>query len=123
MKYNKNSDSEPKSDPRSSRILTWSEIFYPLEGNSEASQDGLRSEREDSESEEELELDIESAFPDEEAHDVESNILRGSLNLRIHRRSESSTGSGRGNSSCESPSPSCQNEIAVYQVKIGCHSL
>lgn len=118
VKNIKNSDGEYKSDPRSSRFLSFIEIFYSLEGNGEASQDGLLSEREDSDYEEELELDFESALPDEEVHDIESNILQGSLNLRIHRRSESSMGSGRGNGSCGSPSFSCQNENAAYQVKI-----
>jgi WD and tetratricopeptide repeats protein 1 len=61
-------------------------------------------------------LDSETVLPDEEGHDIESNILHGSLNLRIHRRSDSSIGTGRGNGSCESPSSSCQIETTAYQV-------
>lgn len=61
-------------------------------------------------------MDFETALPDEEGRDIDSNIVHGSLNLRIHRRSDSNMGTGRGNGSCESPSSSCQNENAAYQV-------
>lgn len=97
-------------------MLSLSDILYRSEGNSDASQDGPRSDREDSDYDEELELDFETSISGDEEQDIESNILHGSVNLRIHRRSDSSREVEGANGSCGSPSSSSQNERRPYQV-------
>ncbi|XP_022735780.1 WD and tetratricopeptide repeats protein 1-like isoform X8 [Durio zibethinus] len=113
-KNNKASDVVSKSEPRTGRVLSLSDILYRSEANSDASQDGLRSEREDSDYDEELELDFETSISGDEGRDVESNILHGSLNLRIQRRVDS-TRATCGNGSFASPSSSSQTDRAAYQ--------
>ncbi|XP_071923468.1 protein ALTERED SEED GERMINATION 2 isoform X1 [Coffea arabica] len=112
---NKTTNGGSNSEPRSARLLSLSDILYRSEANSDASQDGPRSEREDSDYDEELELDFETALPEEEGRDIESNVLHGSLNLRIHRRDDANMETGRANGSCESPASSCQNDKAPYE--------
>ncbi|XWS23957.1 hypothetical protein CRYUN_Cryun28dG0060300 [Craigia yunnanensis] len=116
-KNNKASDGAPKSEPRTGRVLSLSDILYRSEANSDASEDGLRSEREDTDYDEELELDFETSISGDEGRDVESNILHGSLNLRIHRRGDSTRETGV-NGSCGSPSSSSQNDRAAYQPEV-----
>ncbi|XP_024171189.1 protein ALTERED SEED GERMINATION 2 isoform X2 [Rosa chinensis] len=111
----KPNDGAPRSEPRGGRVLSLSDILYRSEGNSEASQDGPRSEREDSDYDEELELDFETSISGDEEQDIEPNILHGSVNLRIHRRSDSSREVEGANGSCGSPSSSSQNERLPYQ--------
>ncbi|WRX29900.1 WD40 repeat - like 10 [Theobroma cacao] len=111
---NKVSDGAPRSEPRTGRVLSLSDILYRSEANSDASQDGPRSDREDSDYDEELELDFETSISGDEGRDVDSNILHGSLNLRIHRRGDSTRETGA-NGSCGSPSSSSQNDRAAYQ--------
>lgn len=114
-KNNKTNDGASRFDSRGGRILSLSDILYRSEANSDASQDGPRSERDDSDYDEELELDFETSMSGDEGHDPESNILHGSLNLRIHRRGDSRENVGA-NGSCESPSSSSQNSGSSYQV-------
>ncbi|KAK5832040.1 protein ALTERED SEED GERMINATION 2-like [Gossypium arboreum] len=109
-KSNKASDGSHKGEPRTGRVLSLSDILYRSEANSDALQDGPRSEREDSDFDEELELDFETSISGDEGRDVESNILHGSLNLRIQRRGDSTRETG----ACGSPSSSSQNGVA-YQ--------
>ncbi|KAM2493031.1 hypothetical protein PS1_044506 [Malus domestica] len=111
----KPNDGAPRSEPRGERVLSLSELLYRSEGNSDVSQDGPRSEREDSDYDEELELDFETSISGDEEHDIEPNILQGSLNLRIHRRSDSAREVGGANGSSGSPSLSSQNERLTYQ--------
>ena len=113
---NKTTNGGSNSEPRSARLLSLSDILYRSEANSDASQDGPRSEREDSDYDEELELDFETALPEDEGRDIESNVLHGSLNLRIHRRDDANMETGRVNGSCESPASLCQNDKAPYEV-------
>ena len=113
---NKSNDGASRSEPRGGRIPSLSDIIYRAEANSDASQDGPRSEREDSDYDEELELDFETSMSGDEEHDVEPNILHGSLNLRIHRKSDSAREIGGANGSCGSPSSSSCNERTPYQV-------
>ncbi|XP_039065511.1 WD and tetratricopeptide repeats protein 1-like [Hibiscus syriacus] len=113
-KNNKASDVAPKSKPRTGRRLSLSDILYRSEANSDASQDGPRSDREDSDYDEELELDFETSISGDEGRDVESNMIHGSLNLRIHRRGDSTKETGP-NGSSGSPSLSSQNGRAAYQ--------
>ncbi|KAL3514246.1 hypothetical protein ACH5RR_026963 [Cinchona calisaya] len=114
-KNNKTTNGGSISEPRSARLLSLSDILYRSEGTSDASQDGPRSEREDSDYDDELELDFEAPLPEDEGRDVESNVLHGSLNLRIHRRADSNMETGRANGSCESPTSSCQNDKVPYE--------
>lgn len=107
---NKHNDGGQRSESRGGRVLSLSDILYRAEGNSDASQDGPRSEREDSDYDEELELDFETSISGDEEHDVEPNVLHGSLNLRIHRKSDSGRESGGANGSCGSPSSSLHND-------------
>jgi WD and tetratricopeptide repeat-containing protein 1 len=97
-------------------MLSLSDILYRSEANSDTSQDGARSDRDDSDYDEELELGFETSMSDDEEHDSDSNILHGNLNLRIHRRGDSVENVGA-SGSCESPSSSSsQNGRASFQV-------
>ncbi|CAK7347224.1 unnamed protein product [Dovyalis caffra] len=113
-KTSKANDGAPRSEPRSGRALSLSDILYRSEANSDASHDGPGSDREDSDYDEELELDFETSVSGDEGRDVEPNILHGSLNLRIHRRGDSTRDSSCTNGSCGSPSSS-QNDRMPYQ--------
>ncbi|GMY06996.1 protein ALTERED SEED GERMINATION 2 isoform X1 [Fagus crenata] len=111
---NKANDALPRSESRGGRVLSLSDILYRSEANSDASQDGPRSEREDSDYDEELELDFETSISGDEGRDVEPNILHGSLNVRF-RRGDSGRESVGANGICGSPSSSSQNERTTYQ--------
>lgn len=63
-----------------------------------------------------MELDFETLSGDE-AHDVDSNVLQGSLNLRIHRRIDPARERVGANGTCGSPSSS-QNDGILYQVPV-----
>ncbi|KAL5777330.1 hypothetical protein ACOSP7_010256 [Xanthoceras sorbifolium] len=114
-KNNKPNDGPARFEPRAGRVLSLSDILYRSEANSDASQDGPRSEREDSDYGEELEVDFETSISGDEGRDVEDNILHGSLNLRIHRRGDSSRETSGANGSCGSPSSSSQSDRLPYQ--------
>ncbi|XP_021743634.1 WD and tetratricopeptide repeats protein 1-like isoform X1 [Chenopodium quinoa] len=105
-KNKKLNDVGSKTGPRAGRVISLSDILYRSEANSDASQDGPRSDREDSDYDEELELDFETSMSGDEGRDAES--VHGSLNLRIHRKAGSSNGS------CGSPSSS-QTDRTSYQ--------
>ncbi|KAH1065028.1 hypothetical protein J1N35_030015 [Gossypium stocksii] len=75
-KSNKASDGSHKGERRTGRVLSLSDRLYRSEANSDALQDGPRSEREDSDFDEELELDFETSISGDEGRDVESNILK-----------------------------------------------
>ncbi|KAL5982354.1 hypothetical protein ACLOJK_016425 [Asimina triloba] len=111
----KNSDGTSKAETRSRRIKSLSDVLYRSETNSDASQDGPRSEREDSDYEEEMELDFETSISGDEGRDIESGILRGSLNLRFHRKSDPAKEKSNTNGSLESPSSSSQSESINYK--------
>ncbi|TKY74456.1 WD and tetratricopeptide repeats protein 1 [Spatholobus suberectus] len=113
-KNSKTNDGASRFDSRGGRILSLSDILYRPEANGDVPQDGPRSERDDSDYDEELELDFETSISGDEGHDLESNILHGSLNLRIHRRGDSKDYAGA-SGSCESPSSSSQSSRTSYQ--------
>lgn len=98
-------------------MLSLSDILSRSDANSEVSQEGPRSEREDSDYEEDLEVDFESPVLDE-GRDNDPNTFYGSLNLRLHRRSDSARETGSTNGTCGSPSSSSssQNDRIPYQV-------
>ncbi|XP_039070107.1 WD and tetratricopeptide repeats protein 1-like isoform X1 [Hibiscus syriacus] len=112
-KSNKASNGAPRPEPRTGRVLSLTDILYRSEANSDALQDGQRPEREDSDFDEELEFDFETSISGDEGHDVVSNMLHGSVNLRIHRRGDSTKETGAYGSR-GSPSSSSQNG-AAYQ--------
>lgn len=114
---NKANDGLPRSESRGGRVLSLSDILCRSEANSDASQDGPRSEREDSDYDEEVELDFETSISSDEGRDVESNILHGSLNVRFHRRGDSGRESVGANGMCGSPSSSSQNDRIPYLVR------
>lgn len=58
-----------------------------------------------------MEVDFETSISGDEALDIESGVLRGSLNLRFHRRVHSARERHTNDSSSSS-----QNENIVYQV-------
>ncbi|CAK8568218.1 unnamed protein product [Lathyrus sativus] len=116
-KNSKKNDGASRIDGRGGRMLSLSDILYRSEANSDASQDGPGSDRDDSDYDEDLELDFETSISDDEGHDSDSNLLHGSLNLRIHQRGDSEEHVGA-SGSCESPSSSSsssQNGRASYQ--------
>ncbi|XP_060199010.1 protein ALTERED SEED GERMINATION 2 isoform X3 [Lycium barbarum] len=113
-KINKANGGESRSDPRAGRVLSLSDILYRSDTNSDASPDGPRSERDDSDDDDELELAFETSISGDEGRDVDPNVLHGSLNLRIHRRGDSTGETGWANGSCGSPTSS-QKEKAAYQ--------
>ena len=115
-KNNKSNDGGSRAQPQAGRVISLSDILYRSEANSDASQDGPRSEREDSDYDEELELDFETSMSSDEGRDVDPNVLHGSLNVRIHRRADSAREAGASNGSCGSPSSSNQNGKPSYQV-------
>uniref|UniRef100_A0A7C9A7E4 WD and tetratricopeptide repeats protein 1 n=1 Tax=Opuntia streptacantha TaxID=393608 RepID=A0A7C9A7E4_OPUST len=114
-KNNKSNDGGSRAQPQAGRVISLSDILYRSEANSDASQDGPRSEREDSDYDEELELDFETSMSSDEGRDVDPNVLHGSLNVRIHRRADSAREAGASNGSCGSPSSSNQNGKPSYQ--------
>ncbi|KAK6130716.1 hypothetical protein DH2020_035533 [Rehmannia glutinosa] len=97
---------------RAGRVLSLSDIIYHSEGDNDASIDG--PEREDSDYDEELELDFETSISTG-GHDVDSNVLPRNLNLRIHRRGDSTMETERPNGSCGLPASSCENDKVPYQ--------
>ncbi|XP_044475514.1 protein ALTERED SEED GERMINATION 2-like isoform X2 [Mangifera indica] len=107
-------DGASRPGPRCGRVLSLGDILHQSEANSDASLYGLRSEREDSDYDEELEVDFETSISGDEWHDAEFNVLHGSFNLRIHRRGGSTKEIG-GNGSCGSPASSSQNGWTHYQ--------
>lgn len=112
---NKENGGESRSDPRAGRVLSLSDILYRSDANSDTSQDGPRSERDDSDDDDdELELAFETSISGDEGRDMDPNVLHGSLNLRIHRRGDSTGETGRANGSCGSPTSS-QKEKTAYQ--------
>lgn len=112
---NKENGGESRSDPRAGRVLSLSDILYRSDANSDTSQDGPRSERDDSDDDDdELELAFETSISGDEGREMDPNVLHGSLNLRIHRRGDSTGETGRANGSCGSPTSS-QKEKTAYQ--------
>ncbi|XP_047160111.1 protein ALTERED SEED GERMINATION 2 isoform X2 [Vigna umbellata] len=112
-KNSKANDGASRSDIRGGRILSLSDILYRPEANGDVPQDGSRSDRDDSDYDEELELDFETSISGDEAQDLDSNILHGSLNVRIHRRGDSRDNAGASGPS-DSPSSSSQSSRTCY---------
>ncbi|KAK6940224.1 WD40 repeat, partial [Dillenia turbinata] len=107
-KLNKTNNGGPKPESRSGRVISLSDILYRSEVNSDVSPEGPRSDREDSDYDEDLEVHFETSISGDEGHDVESNVRPGSLNLRIHRRGDSARETGA-NGLCGSPRSSSHN--------------
>ncbi|GAB2216863.1 hypothetical protein Droror1_Dr00000010 [Drosera rotundifolia] len=101
-----------QEEARARKVISLSDILYRSDAYSDALQDGSRSEREDSDYDEELELDFETAVSGDEGHEADSNVLHGSFNLRVHRK----PGVAASNGSSDVPSSSSRNDKATYQV-------
>ncbi|CAH9129903.1 unnamed protein product [Cuscuta epithymum] len=106
-------DGRSKSESEVGQVFSLSDILYHSNANSDSSQDGVRSEREDSD--EDMELAFETSLSGDESLDnTEPNVIEGSLNVRIYRRDDSSMDT-RTNGSCGSPSSVCQEDKSSYQ--------
>ncbi|XP_068641447.1 protein ALTERED SEED GERMINATION 2-like isoform X2 [Aristolochia californica] len=96
-------------ESRKGKSRSLHDVNHQKEANSDALQDCPRSQREAGDIQEDMELDFETSILDDEGHDIESGILRGSLNLRFHCKP---------NGSCGSPSSSSQTENLTYQPEV-----
>ncbi|KAL8162383.1 hypothetical protein V2J09_013872 [Rumex salicifolius] len=104
-------DEAPRAESQRGRVISLSNLFSRSVASNDASQEGPGSEREDSDDdEEELELDFETSVSGDEELNDDSDVLHGSLNLRIQRRDREA-----GCSSNLSASESTQNEKATYK--------
>ncbi|KAG6422029.1 hypothetical protein SASPL_118590 [Salvia splendens] len=101
------SDKRSTANYRAKRVLSLSDIIYHTEGEND---NPSGPEREDSDYDDELELDFETLIPAEGGHDVESDVLPGNLNLRIHRRGDLNLNAERVTGSFGSPVSSCEDE-------------
>ncbi|KAI3685755.1 hypothetical protein L6452_35013 [Arctium lappa] len=110
---NKAKEGTPSSETRAGRVLSLSDILYRSDASSDTSQP--MSGREDSDYEEELEVDFETSISGDEAHEVESNNFQRSLNVRIHRKGDSTTNTCHTSSSCESPKSSSRSDKITHQ--------
>ncbi|PIN00669.1 WD40 repeat protein [Handroanthus impetiginosus] len=109
-----NTDRGSNANNRSRRVLSLTDIIYHSEGENDTSMDG--PEREDSDYDEEMEVDFETSIPTEGRHDVDSNdIPYRNLNLRIHRRVDSTMETERPNGSSGSSVSSFENNKVAYQ--------
>ncbi|RWW08581.1 hypothetical protein GW17_00027967, partial [Ensete ventricosum] len=113
-KVKKDNEDTPRSETRHGRLRSLSDVLFRAELNSPHSES--RYEREDSDYEEEMELDFETSISGDEGRDTESSILRGSLNLRFHRKDDSARESSSIDGAEGSPSSSSQNYYHTLQM-------
>uniref|UniRef100_A0A7N0UM05 WD and tetratricopeptide repeats protein 1 n=1 Tax=Kalanchoe fedtschenkoi TaxID=63787 RepID=A0A7N0UM05_KALFE len=102
-----------KSDSRF-KCVSVTDIPYRPGATSDTSQEGPRSERDDSDYDDVVELDFETALRGDEGHDSGSNNTQGSLNLRVHLRNDTVRENGGRNGS-SSPFKTPQNSDLSYQ--------
>ena len=114
----KSAGAEKKEEPEggTGRVLSLSDILYRSEANSDSSHDMSRSEGDQSDYDEELEVDIQTSMSDDEGGDPDSNAMRGSLNLRIHRVSDDKPIENSGDNGSSGTASSSQNDRTSYQV-------
>lgn len=115
----KSAGAEKNEEPEggTARVLSLSDILYRSEANSDSSHDMSRSEREESDYDEELEVDIQTSMSDDEGQDPDSNAMRGSLNLRIHRVDDDNKPvENTGDNASSGTASSSQNDRTSYQV-------
>ncbi|XP_011074226.1 WD and tetratricopeptide repeats protein 1 [Sesamum indicum] len=112
-KANMEGDRGSKANYRAGRVLSLSDIIYHSEGENDTSIDG--PEREDSDYDEELELDFGTSISTD---DSDPNVVHRNINLRIHRRGDSSMETGRPNGSCGLPVLSSENDKVPYQPEV-----
>lgn len=112
---NKDNGGTRKGDTQQRRIRSLSDLLFRSEFNNEEFQEGPY-EREDSDYEGEMELDFETSISGDEGRDVESSILRGSLNFRFHQSEDSNRENSSINGSQASPLSSSQHESSSSQV-------
>ncbi|KAL0366368.1 UNVERIFIED_CONTAM: WD and tetratricopeptide repeats protein 1 [Sesamum radiatum] len=112
-KANMEGDRGSKANYRAGRVLSLSDIIYHSEGDNDASVDG--PEREDSDYDEELELDFGTSISTD---DSDPNVVHRNINLRIHRRGDSTMETGRPNGSCGLPVLSSENDKVPYEPEV-----
>ncbi|KAL5210199.1 hypothetical protein ABZP36_005822 [Zizania latifolia] len=70
------------TDARLGRLRSLSDLLFRSDASGSSSQEG----REDSDYDDEMELDFETSVSGDESRDSDPGLVRGSLNLRFHRR-------------------------------------
>ena len=100
-------DEAARAESQRGPVISLSNLFSRPAERYAALQDSPRSEREDSD-DEELELDFETSVSGDDERNEDSDVLHGSLNLRIHRKDREA-----GCSNSSSASQSTQNEKAT----------
>ncbi|XP_008782185.2 WD and tetratricopeptide repeats protein 1-like [Phoenix dactylifera] len=115
-KSKKDNEDTAKSEARHGRLRSLSDVLFWSELSSPSQE--FRYDREDSDYEEEMELDFETSISGDEGRDNEPSILRGSLNLRFHRRDDSARENCSTDGSHGSPSSSSQHENSSYQPEV-----
>nr|XP_029121469.1 WD and tetratricopeptide repeats protein 1 isoform X3 [Elaeis guineensis] len=115
-KSKKDNEDTGKSEVRHGRLRSLSDVLFRSELSSPSQEDW--HEREDSDYEEEMELDFETSISGDEGRDNEPSILRGSLNLRFHRRDDLARENCSTDGSHGSPSSSSQHENSSYQPEV-----
>lgn len=109
-------DKKEEPEGGTARVLSLSDILYRSEANSDSSHDMSRSEGDQSDYDEELEVDIQTSMSDDEGGgDPDSNAMRGSLNLRIHRVSDDKPVENTGDNTSSGTASSSQNDRTSYQ--------
>ena len=112
---NKSSNIAPTNESRAQGTLSLSDILYRSDAHIDSSSDDPRSEREDSDYDEELDLDIETSISGDEGHDTEADVVHQSINLRFHGKDESAVG-GADHANVPFGSPKSQSDEKTYQV-------
>lgn len=112
---NKSGNGAPTTESRAKGTLSLSDILYRSEAYIDSSPDDPRSEREDSDYDEELELDYETSISGDEGHDSEADMVHRSINLGIPGKDESANSADHSNGSFGSPTS--QNDGRTYQVE------
>lgn len=107
------SDRRSRANYRAKRVLSLSDIIYRTEGENDTPSG---PEREDSDYDDELELDFETLIPAEGRDDVETDVLPGNLNFRIHRRGDLNLNAESVTGSFGSPVSSCEDEKVPKRV-------
>lgn len=110
---NKSDNGAPTTESRAKGTVSLSDILYRSEAYIDSSPDDPRSEREDSDYDEELELDFETSISGDEGHDTDADEVHQSINVRIPGKDESAISADHSNGSFGSPTS--QNDEKTYQ--------
>eukprot|EP00252_Welwitschia_mirabilis_P009498 TRINITY_DN22138_c0_g1_i1.p1 TRINITY_DN22138_c0_g1~~TRINITY_DN22138_c0_g1_i1.p1 ORF type:complete len:760 (-),score=168.67 TRINITY_DN22138_c0_g1_i1:306-2585(-) len=120
-KNSKKSHGDDKSDKKTQRVRSLSDILFRSEADqSDSSQDSRRAQIEDSDYEDDMdvEMEFEMSVSGDDERDSERGLRPGSLNLRVRRRADPGRESNQRNTSSGSPPSRIQNADAASQVEI-----